>query len=336
MSTTVGAEVKVLVLGGGRFVGHHLVTAARRRDWPVSVFNHDQAPPAVPGISWLYGDRDRSEDLQMIARESWDLVVDTWAGPPLAVERSVKILAGRTGRYCYVSSVVAATAAAIPGDDYGVRKRMAEQVVGECAETGLIVRLGLVLGPHEYPGRLPYWLRRLAEPRPVLAPGRPERPIRYVDVRDAAEAILDAADLGASGVYSLASTRASSVTMGALLEASSFVVGRSLPITWVADSMLLHSGVVPWTEIPLWIPENGIAFDAYSQESDLLPVRAGRGPVDSAAATWQWMSRSGGELDKRNWLTLAREAELLKLAVGLCNGSVPCVREHGPGQWWEW
>jgi 2'-hydroxyisoflavone reductase len=303
-------------------VGHHLVAAARRRDWPVTVFNHDPVPPPVPGISWRRGDRDRTDGLRAVVGECWDLVVDTWAGPPLAVKRSVQTVAGRTTRYCYVSSVVADTAAAVPGDGYGSRKRMAEEFVGEYAPAGLIVRLGLVLGPREFPGRLPYWLRRLAEPRPVLAPGRPERPVRYVDVRDAAEAILDAAALGASGIHSLTSTPASAITMGALLAASASAVDRMLPITWVADDILLRSGASPWTDIPLWIPENGIDFDAYSQESDLLPLRAGYSPADSVAATWQWMTRQGGQVDSRNWLSLAREAELLELAAGFSNGSM--------------
>jgi 2'-hydroxyisoflavone reductase len=306
--------MKVLILGGGRFVGYHLLAAARRRGWHVTAFNHDSAGPTIPGVQWRKGERKRPEDLSAVASEYWDVVVDTWAGPPSVVRVSLAALYERVGRYCYISSVVAGAATVEMSSDYARRKRRAEQFVRDRGDMALIVRLGLVLGPREYAGRLAYWLRRLAALGPVLAPGRPERPIRYVDVRDAADAILDAVAGGVSGTRSLTSTQASSTTMGVLMDASARAVGRSLPITWVDDDTLLQNRVSPWTEIPLWIPEHGMDFDAYVQHSDLVSAGEGRSSLETAIATVRWLVLSGRGLESRKWLSPARETELLRLA----------------------
>ena len=310
------SRLKLLILGGGRFVGYHLAAAARHRGWHVTVFNHDSAAPDIHDIRWLRGERERPQDLSAVACESWDVVVDTWTGPPKAVDLSVAALAERTGRYCYVSSVVAGAATVGAGSDYASRKQVAEQFVRERGDSALVVRLGLVLGPREYAGRLVYWLRRLAVPRPVLAPGRPQRPVRYIDVRDAAAAILDATAGGVSGTRVLTSTPAGPASMGALMEAGARAVGRSRPVAWVSDDFLLQHGVSPWTEIPLWIPESGTDFDAYAQQSDLLLAGAGRSGLETAAATWHWLEHSGDGLESRNWLLSTREDELLKLVGG--------------------
>ena len=59
------------------------------------------------------------------------------------------------------------------------------------ADRSLLVRSGLILGPYENIGRLPWWLNRVARGGPVLAPGPRDLPLQYVDVRDLADWVLE-------------------------------------------------------------------------------------------------------------------------------------------------
>lgn len=225
------------------------------------------------------------------------------------------LLGRRAGTYCYVSSIVAGFPSA---GDYAARKRACELQVLRLGGTALIVRLGLVLGPHEYPGRLPYWLDRLATQEDVLVPGRPGRPIRYVDVRDVAESILNVVVERRSGTYSLTSLAEKVVTMGDLISAASATVGRHLPVTWIPDPLALRCGIRPWTQVPLWIPEGKSPFDAYAVPTDRVFASAAVGNYETAKATWAWMQSSGavGELDERGWLSKSYEVDVLRRCAG--------------------
>jgi len=68
--------------------------------------------------------------------------------------------------------------------EYGALKRGAELAIVESFPDALLARAGLILGPHEDIGRLPWWLGRIARGGRVVAPRRPDRPLQYLDVRD--------------------------------------------------------------------------------------------------------------------------------------------------------
>ena len=70
-----------------------------------------------------------------------------------------------------------------------------ERVFGDRA---VLARCGLILGPYEDVGRLPWWLLRMDRGGEVLAPGPPDLALQYVDVRDLARFLLDAGAEGRS------------------------------------------------------------------------------------------------------------------------------------------
>ena len=113
---------------------------------------------------------------------------------------------------------------------------------------------------------------------------------------------------GGGGTRSLTSSPASAHTLGALLTASARAVGRSLPITWATDDVLLRQDVPPWTGIPLWIPETGMDFDVYAQEGDLVPDVPGTTGFQTATDTWDWLGSPGAaaEVEDRDWVPPAR------------------------------
>ncbi|MGH4015428.1 MAG: hypothetical protein ACRDSL_16180 [Pseudonocardiaceae bacterium] len=106
------------------------------------------------------------------------------------------------------------------------------------------------MGPREYVGRLPWWLNRVARGGRVLAPGRPERGIQPVDVRDVADFVLQTA-VGPVGAFNV--TAPGHETMEDLLGACQEVTGSDARFEWITDeSWLVAQDVKQWTELPLW------------------------------------------------------------------------------------
>ncbi|MEE1818464.1 reductase [Streptomyces sp. SP18ES09] len=326
--------MKLLMLGGTEFVGRAVVEEALARGWEVTVFHRGRhAAPA--GVVSLTGDRTAPDGLAALATGSWDAVVDTWSAAPSAVRDAAGLLAGRVGRYAYVSSrsVYAWPPAAglaedgplVEGspDDGDVPYAEAKRG-GELAATAafgpdrtLLVRAGLILGPYENVGRLPWWLGRIARGGPVLAPGPRTAPVQYVDVRDLAVWTLDAVAAGLSGPYNLVSPPGHT-TMGELLDACVRATESDAALRWTEPEALLAAGVAPWTELPVWLPP-GELYDALHTADVSRAVAAGLRcrPVDETAAdTWAWLESLGGVAPQRPdrpgvGLTPEREAEVL-------------------------
>ena len=141
------------------------------------------------------------------------------------------------------------------GADYGALKALCEQAA-EAALPGrtLIIRPGLVVGPHDYTGRFSYWPRRVAEGGEVLAPGRPEERVWLIDVRDLAEWTIRMAETRAAGIFNAAGP-AEPLAFGALLDECRAITGSDARFTWVDDAFLLAQDVAPYTDLPLWLPD---------------------------------------------------------------------------------
>jgi NAD(P)-dependent dehydrogenase (short-subunit alcohol dehydrogenase family) len=348
---------RVLVLGGSEFVGRAIVEAALARGSEVTVVNRGRQP-APAGARSLVADRRvpdalaraLGDELAAPASEGcrYDLVVDTWSWEPEVVRESARLLEPVAERYCYVSSrsVYAEpgagadeTAALVPvpeedDGDYAGRKAGGERAVEEAfGARGLLVRPGLILGPWENVGRLPWWLARMARGGEVLAPGAAGAGIQYVDARDLAWWLLGlpaavpvaavpgagaavpeagvagttaprATDSGAAGSgagRSLAVDAVSPVgrhTMGELLEACAAVAGTgpAVQLTWAPEDVLLAEGVEPWIELPVWLPA-GPDHDALhgSDVSRALATGLAFRPLaETVADTWAWLGERGG------------------------------------------
>ncbi len=142
---------------------------------------------------------------------------------------------------------------------YGPLKALAEEAAGQ-ALPGRVLRLrpGLIVGPHDTSGRFTYWVRRLARGGEVLAPGRPERPIRVIDVRDLAAWIVHSVEESRTGIWNV--TGADGATMGQLIELCRQAGGGGARPVWVPEELLIAEEAGAWIELPLWLPEdyNGI------------------------------------------------------------------------------
>jgi nucleoside-diphosphate-sugar epimerase len=162
-------------------------------------------------------------------------------------------------------------------------------------ERALLVRCGLILGPGEDVGRLPWWLERIARGGPVLAPGPRELPLQYVDVRDLAEWTLDAAERGLGGPYDLVSPPGHT-TMGGLLDACVEVTGSGAELRWTEPEAVLAAGIEGWTQAPVWTPP-GELHDALHRADVSKALAAGlrcRPVGETVADTWAWVRTLDG------------------------------------------
>ncbi|MEU3457158.1 NAD-dependent epimerase/dehydratase family protein [Micromonospora sp. NPDC006766] len=328
--------MRLLVLGGTGFVGGAVVSEAVGRGWSVTVFNRGLHGGVPVGVRRLRGDRTAPDGLAALASGEWDLVVDTWDGAPRAVRDAARALAGSVGHYGYVSSgsvyaepvqpgsaeeapVVEASADAVDGD-YPQLKAGAERAAVEVfGERALLARAGLILGPGEDIGRLPWWLRRIARGGEVLAPGPRDLPVQYIDVRDLASWLLDRCAEGVGGAYNVVG-RSGHTTMGELLDAAVAVTGADAALRWTDPEPILAAGVMPWNDLPIWIPP-GHEF-RWMQERDVERAYAAglvcRPVADTVADTWRWLCevgqvppRAGRPARAPVGLDSEREAELL-------------------------
>ena len=131
-------------------------------------------------------------------------------------------------------------------------------VLDTFGDKALVARPGLILGPYEQIGRLPWWFRRIERGGQVLAPGPPERPLQYIDGRDLADWMISAAERGLGGVFNTVS-QPGFVTMGELLEAVREMSGSRAELVWVSPQFVEQQHIEAWTELPIWLPPEGEA-----------------------------------------------------------------------------
>lgn len=305
--------LELLVLGGSSFVGRALVEEGVGRGWRVTTFNRGRTRWSHPEARRIAGDRLDPATLAPLRERQWDVVADTWAGAPRAVRDSAAALADRAGRYVYVSSCSVyappppigvtesgPTVESTPDAEdvpYAECKRGAELALLDAfGDRTLLARAGLILGPHEDVGRLPWWLRRIARGGEVLAPGPRDLPLQFVDARDLARFALDAALAGHGGPVNVVSRRGHA-TMESLLEACLAVAApRGTELIWVDPDAIVAAGVEPWSELPVWLPPDHPFAGLHAanvERAHALGLRC-RPVGETVADTWAWLSGLDG------------------------------------------
>jgi nucleoside-diphosphate-sugar epimerase len=328
--------MRLLVLGGTSFVGHAVVAEGLARGWDVTAANRGVTGQPQDGVRAVVLDRTEPRAFDALAGESFDLVVDTWSLAPNVVRDAARALASSTGRWVYVSSrsvyswpiphggdesapVVEADPDA-DATDYAADKRGAELALErELGPDHVVhVRAGLILGPRENVGRLPWWLRRIALGGDVLAPGPEDLGIQYVDARDLARLALDAGAAGRSGPVDTVSP-VGGATMGELLRACVDVTGADARLVWMTPEFVLGREIEPWGELPVWMPPDDVEMYALHTGDVSRALEWGlriRPLHETVADTWDWVrsvDASGAVPEPRPGIGLdpAKEAEAL-------------------------
>ena len=328
--------MKLLILGGTVFLGRALVSAALAAGDEVTLFNRGRHNPELyPAIEKLRGDREAgAAGLAALGGRHWDAAIDTNGYLPRIVAESARALAGAVEHYTFISSISVfgdlsqhgadesapvgtladPTVETISGETYGPLKALCEQAA-EAAMPGraLIIRPGLIVGPHDPTDRFTYWPVRMARGGEVLAPGRPGWPTQIIDVRDLAEWTLQMVRRRATGIFN-ATGPAEPLPFGYVLEAGKAVSASDAQVTWVGEQFLLDQGVQPWSELPLWVPELDPSMAGFNSVNCSRAIEHGltfRPLAQTIADTLAWHAGRPADHEWRAGLSAAREAELL-------------------------
>jgi 2'-hydroxyisoflavone reductase len=325
--------MRILTIGGTRFVGRHLVAAAIARGHDVTVLHRGLECPGSPGAEHLHADRDA--DLGVLAGREWDATVDVCAYWPRQVSSLADALGERGGRHALISTVSVYADAPEPGLDeqapllaplgldgsappmdavtYGGLKVGCEHVA-EQRHAGqlLLIRPTYIVGPYDPTARFPYWVDRLARGGTVLCPGRPDVPFQYVDARDLAAFTVGLLEAGDEGVFHAVQPSAPYSFAEMLEEVRAAVAPAGTSLAWVPSAWLANRGVTP-AMLPLWTggddPEFTLAMDPARAVSAGLRARP---MVETVEDTLRWASDPSSHWAARSALLAAdREHALL-------------------------
>jgi 2'-hydroxyisoflavone reductase len=339
--------MRLLVLGGTRFLGRHLVELALGRGDEVTLFNRGLLEPGLfPGVEKLRGDRDGG--LDALKGRRWDAVIDPSGHSPRVVRDSARLLADAAEHYTFVSSISVYRDTSVPGVDenypvatitdeelreaealpqselttapffgerYGALKALCERAAeGAMPGRVLNVRAGLIVGPHDYSDRFTYWPRRVAEGGDVLAPGDPARPVQFIDARDLAEWMLLSAERRLTGTFN-ATGPDYALTFGRFLEECRAATGGDARLVWVDEKFMLDAGLGQWMEVPLWTDssdERSRYFQAISVERAVAAGLKFRPLAETVRDTLAWDLARPADTERRAGLAREREREVLE------------------------
>jgi 2'-hydroxyisoflavone reductase len=303
--------MKVLVLGGTRFIGRHIVNEFLNQDADVTVIHRGWSPsPFGTGVRQVHSDRraPTTEASHVLAKE-WDAIVDTSGqdidhvrGPlnSTVIDAALYVYASTCAVYSRPrSSAVQVTErspllrrtslrhAEIPAMRRLQAERFIQRHFKQLRTPLLTVRLGLTVGPYDQVDRLAYWLERANRGGDMLVPMHPDQNIQLIDVRDVAKFVVSCARQGTHGTYNVA---------GFVLQAQELIkviastASQFVRPCWVEEQFALRAGLTPWTELPFWLPTSHPerALMAVSSTKALQAGLAYRSIQETVCATAAW------------------------------------------------
>ncbi|MFE1787188.1 NAD-dependent epimerase/dehydratase family protein [Streptomyces sp. NPDC059525] len=334
--------MRILVMGGTWFLGRAIVDEALRRGWEVTTFNRGRSG-AVEGADTVRGDRTDPDDVKRLATHGpWDAVIDTSSSEfsPRDVLLATEALRPVVARWVHVSTVSvyqgwphhpltedspllecppdADESFGHTGPDgsptkYGFQKAGGEAAVRTAfGDDSVFVRPGVILGPGEYVGRLPWWLTRAQRGGSIVVPAPGEQRIQPVDVRDVAAFAVDQATAGTPGrAFNIAHPEG--ISWADFISACLAVTGGIGHPVWTDAATLTAHDVKQWTELPLWRTHAGVwSVDASLAAAAGLRCRP---LADTIADTWAWMQADGRPVEHPRWsehgVDPAKEARIL-------------------------
>ena len=340
--------MKLLLLGGTQFLGRHVVEIALARGHDVTVFTRGRRvlPEAhAKAVTHFVGDRDprNAPGLEALAHGRWDAVIDTSGYVPRVVESSASLLAPRTSRYLFVSSISVYAKLDRPGldetaplavleradseevaKDYGALKADCEAVASRVFEArATIVRPGLIVGPYDPTDRFGYWPARFVHPHLLgdrgphaVAPAPPEAPLQFIDARDLATFMLDLVERDIAGTFN-ATSPSDLWTFGDLVTGCVQAAGAPPQPVWIPEQKLLGFHVEPWTGLPLWIPATEPDTAGFQRVSTRRAQEAGmrtRPLAQTIADTAEWLASRPNDGAWKHVLSDGRERQIVSAA----------------------
>lgn len=326
--------MNLLIIGGTRFLGRHLVDSALARGHAITLFHRGKSNPGLyPQVETILGDRE--QDLARLSGQNWDAVIDTCGYLPRIVRLSARALKNNVESYVFISSISAyadnskigidendptgrledETLEEITGESYGPLKALCEaEAQTAFPNQTLIIRPGLIVGPHDPTDRFTYWPMRVARGGEILAPERPQVPVQFVDGRDLAEFTIRLVEKKTAGIFNATGPNYD-LSLGELLETCKKVSNSAAKFIWAPVDFLAKHKVEAWSDLPVWVPDTP-ADAGFSRVNISKAMAAGlrfRGLDETIRATIAWAQTRPSGYTWRAGLAAEREMELLKL-----------------------
>jgi 2'-hydroxyisoflavone reductase len=280
--------MKILIIGGTKFLGRHLINAALGNDYEVTIFNRGQfSREDFENVKQIHG--NRNADLEKLNGGYWDACIDTCGYLPQTVKASAEFLADKTNQYVFISSgsVYAETSephydektataklteeqkekfenfdlnqelnGLVLGESYGALKVLCEEAAEKAMPNRVLnVRAGMIVGAFDWTDRFAYWVMRVARGGEIFAPGTPKNFVQLIDARDLSAWIIGMIENGETGTYN-ATSKSLDLTFGKMLEEMKTALESDAQLVWADENFLTANNVQPWSEMPFYLPES--------------------------------------------------------------------------------
>ena len=337
--------MKILIIGGTKFLGRHLIKSAQENNHEVTLFNRGKfSEEKFENVEQIHGDRNL--DLDKLANRAWDAVIDTCGYLPQSVKASAEFLREAVGQYVFISSISAYSdfsqpnfdettslakltpeqekkfaeidfkselTAYILGEMYGALKVMCEaEAERAMPNQTLIIRPGLIVGEHDWTDRFSYWVMRAAEGGEVLAPANPNRFIQFIDAKDLADWTIKMVEEKQVGIFN-ATSKPLELTFGDFLSEIKSLTESNAEFTWVSEDFLTQEKVAPWSEMPLYLPESDEDSKGFLSANVGKALAKGlkfRPLSETIQSTFNWRKTIKNEL--KAGISVEKEKELLE------------------------
>lgn len=337
--------MNILIIGGTKFLGRHLVNAALKNDHEVTLFNRGKfSQEEFENVEQIHG--DRNFDLKNLGEKTFDAVIDTSGYLPETVKISAEFLKEKVGQYVFISSGSVYPETPEPnydettptaklsdeqlkqvaeidpkgdlngktlGEHYGALKKLCEEEIERMMPNRVLnVRAGMIVGEFDWTDRFTYWAMRIAKGGEILAPGKPENFVQLIDAKDLSEWIISMIETNENGTFNVTS-RSLDLTFGKMLDAIKTATGSNAEFVWADENFLKENNVAPWSEMPFYLPESDDSvknFLTMNVDKALSKNLKFRPLEETIRDVFNWREKQDFEM--KAGISLEREKELLE------------------------
>ncbi len=338
--------MKILIIGGTKFLGRHLFDAAQKNNHEVTLFNRGKkyADEEIPQTEEIHG--DRHTDLEKLSGRTWDAVIDTCGYLPQTVKASAEFLADKVNQYVFISSgsvyaygmksdydeqtetaklnaeqkekfekidVNQELNGLVLGESYGALKKLCEEEIENATPNRVLnVRAGMIVGAFDWTDRFGYWVMRVAKGGKVLAPGTAENFVQLIDARDLSEWIIKAVEENITGTFNVTS-KSLDLTFGKMLDEVKTATESQTEFIWADEKFLTENEVAPWSEMPFYLPESEESvknFLMMNVDKALAKGLKFRPLRETISGVFDWREKQNFEM--KAGISAEREKELLE------------------------
>ncbi len=229
--------MRILIMGGTRFIGVYLTKVLVKQGHEVVLFNRGNHPAPVEGVSQIQGDRqDASQLKEKLAGESFDAIFDNNGRELSDTQPLVEIFTGKVKHFVYVSSAgVYLKTPQMPhreGDavDPNSRHKGKHHTEAYLAESGIpwtSIRPVYIYGPQNYNDLEAWFFDRIVRDRLIPIPGNGQYITQFGHIQDLALAMASVLgnETAIGKIYNISGDRY--VTFDGLASACAVAAGKS-------------------------------------------------------------------------------------------------------------